>query len=69
MEASKGIFYCASYTKTGSKMRREDQSVRERQEYFAKKYWKEQGMDEKDAELTMLIKKMPVEIVKFKYPH
>lgn len=49
-------------------MRREDQSARERQEYFAKKYWKEHGMDEKDAELTMLIAKMPVELIKFKIP-
>lgn len=47
-------------------MRKEDQNERERQAYFAERYYREHELSEEDAELMLLIRKLPVELVKFK---
>ena len=49
-------------------MRREEVSQLENKAYFAELYAKEHNLSEEDLEQSTLIRKMPVEIIKFHIP-
>lgn len=49
-------------------MRREDYKEREIQSFITERYKQEHSLSDEDLEMDALIRKMPIEVIKFRIP-